>query len=151
MLSLRSETSGVVVTPRLYDRIGTLLPAGTMLVEVDDVSTLRARIYIPEFDTRELRSGQPVSLLTNSDFGLLHSELEGFLPQPASASDPLLPQQEFRGARLPSFYIATALVSNQAGRLRAGETGSARVFIKRRSIWEMARKRTYDFIRSKIW
>lgn len=150
-LAIRTGTAGVVVTPRLRDKVGTFLPAGTLLAEVDDVSSLEARIYVPEFDLREVRLGQPVSLMSDSAFGLLHGSINSVLPEPASAGDPLLPQQEFRGARLSSFYVVTVLIPNLDGALSVGETGTGRIFVRRRSVWEFVRDRVSDFVRSKLW
>ena len=56
-LDLRSPISGVVLTPRVSDRLGTYVVEGTELVEVADLNTLRARIYLSEHDMYKLRSG----------------------------------------------------------------------------------------------
>jgi putative peptide zinc metalloprotease protein len=150
-LSLRSDIAGVVVTPRLRDRVGAFVPAGTLVAEVDEISSLQARIYVPEFDLREVRRGQPIALFSSSAFGLLHGKVNSVLPEPVSAGDPLLPQQEFRGARLPSFYVVTTVIPNLDGTLRVGETGTARIFVRRRSVWEIVSGRVSDFVSSKLW
>ena len=54
-LDLRSPISGVVLTPRVSDRLGTYLVEGTELVEVADLNTLRARVYLSEHDIYKLR------------------------------------------------------------------------------------------------
>lgn len=150
-LVVLSDISGVLVTPHLPDKLGVFLPAGTDFAEVDDLSVLRARIYVPEFEMREPRVGQSVTMLVNSHFALLHGQVESILPAPVSDGDPLLPRQEFRGVRLPSFFIATALIPNPSGVLRPGQTGTARILIRRRSFFGFVRNSVYDFIRSKLW
>ena len=56
-LSLLSPISGVVLTPRLADREGAYLPEGTALVEIADLSVMRARIYVSEYDVSKVTAG----------------------------------------------------------------------------------------------
>ncbi len=150
-LMVTSEITGTVTTPRLRDRLGTYLPAGTVLAEVDDVSNLQCRIYVPEYDMREVRVGQPVTLVHAGSFLPLHSKVAGILPAAVAAGDPLLPIPEFRGTRAPSYYVVTAVIANPSGSVAAGETGTARIFISRKSVVGFARDMIYDFVRTKLW
>ena len=45
-LTLVTPIAGVVVTPRVRDLLGSYLEPGSEAVEVDDISVLRARIYV---------------------------------------------------------------------------------------------------------
>src|SRR5262249_43475244 len=49
-LELRSPMAGVVLTAHLRDRLGSYLTEGAELVEVADLRSLRARIYVSEYD-----------------------------------------------------------------------------------------------------
>ena len=49
--------SGTVVTPGVEDRIGEYLTEGTEVVEIADLETLRARIYVSEYDMYKVREG----------------------------------------------------------------------------------------------
>ena len=49
-LALKSPLSGVVLTPRLHDRVGSYVSAGTDIAEVANTAQMRARVYIPEFE-----------------------------------------------------------------------------------------------------
>ena len=150
-LTVHSEISGVVTTPRLRDHIGTFLPAGSMIAEIANVAQLRARIYVPEYDLHNIRLPQSVSLMTDGDPTRLHTNLETVLPTPVAENDPLLPKQEFRGAHVPRFFVAIATVENADSRLRPGQTGIARIFIARWSIAGMLSETVESFLKGKFW
>lgn len=150
-LTVRSDIDGVVTTPRPQDKVGTFLPAGSVIAEIADTSTLKVRIYVPEYDLRDVKLSQPVTLVANAEMGQLHSKVQAILPEPVAEGDPLLPKQEFRGAQVPRMFVATALIQNSDGALRAGETGLARIQVGRRSIAGICRDTVSDFLQSKIW
>jgi putative peptide zinc metalloprotease protein len=150
-LTARSQIAGVVTTPRVQDKVGAYLAAGSLLAEIEDRSQMRARVYIPEFELRNVRAGQVVSLVSNSGFGRLQARIENILPNPVPEGDPLLPKQEFSGVRVPRFFVATATIANNDGELRSGETGLARVLVGRRSIGGMVADEVKDFLQRKIW
>ena len=150
-LTVTTDTSGTVATSRLRDTLGTYLPAGTIVAEVDDVANLQCRIYVPEYEMREVRVGLPVTLVHAGSFLPLHSKVAGIFPAAVPAGDPLLPVPEFRGTRAPSYYVVTAVIVNSTGAAAAGETGTARIFIKRKSVMGFVRDMTYDFVRTKLW
>ena len=53
-LQVASPISGIVATARLRDRVGSFVRAGDVLADVDDASTLKARIFIPEFQVQRM-------------------------------------------------------------------------------------------------
>ena len=61
-LKLESPISGIVLTPRMGDRLGSYVTPGTELFEVADLSVLRARIYISEHDMYKIHVGAPARL-----------------------------------------------------------------------------------------
>jgi len=150
-LVVRAEIGGVVTTQHPQDRLGAFLPAGSLIAEIAEVSQLRARIYIPEYDLRDLSYAEPATLVTDADPKRLKTRVETILPSPVPDGDPMLPKQEFRGARVPRFFVAMAAVDNSGGALRPGQTGLARIFIRRWSIAGMIEETTRDFLKSKVW
>ncbi len=57
LLEVSSPIAGTVTTPRIHDLLGTYLKPGTEVAEVADLSTMTARIYVPEFSMRDVRLG----------------------------------------------------------------------------------------------
>jgi len=146
-----SPISGIVLTPRLPDLAGSYVEAGALLLEVADVSVLRARIYLPEFDLRDVRAGDRVSLKMDSSFERLHSRVLEVAPSASGMEPGLAPVEGYKGLTGMDFYGVTALVPNADGQLRAGTSGTAKILITHRTLAGLAGKQIRDFVDRKIW
>ncbi|MGA8212965.1 MAG: HlyD family efflux transporter periplasmic adaptor subunit [Candidatus Sulfotelmatobacter sp.] len=146
-----SPISGIVITPRLADLAGSSVEAGALLLEVADVSVLRARIYLPEFDLREVRAGDEVSLKMDSSFERLHSHVVEVAPLASGIEPGLAPVEGYKGLTGMDFYGVTALVPNPDGQLRAGLSGTAKILVAHRTLAGLAGKQVRDFVDRKIW
>jgi len=150
-LQLISPISGVVITPRLPDLARSYIEAGSLLLEVADVSVLRARIYLPEFDLRDVKAGDPVSLKLDSSFEPLHSRVLEVAPSASRIEPGLAPLEGYKGLTGVDFYGVTALLPNADGRFRAGTSGTAKIVVAHRALVSLTGKQVRDFIDRKIW
>jgi putative peptide zinc metalloprotease protein len=150
LLRITSPIPGTVVTPRLEDLLGTYLESGTEIAEVADLTSVAARIYIPEFGMRNVRLGTRVRLQTESYAIPLTATLSAVAPASASVDPGLIPLDQLKGITPPRFYVGSAILAN-TGELREGMTGIAKIFVARRSIagfiWIFVR----DLIDRRIW
>jgi putative peptide zinc metalloprotease protein len=150
-LDLTSPISGVVLTPRVGDRLGTYLVEGTELVEVADVNTLRARVYLSEHDMYKLRPNSYARLQIDGMFGLREARVIAVAPESAQIPPGLIDLTKYKGLRPPNFYVADLLLANPRGDLRSGMIGNARFYGKRSSLARLAWKSVTDFVGRKIW
>ena len=150
-LDLRSPISGVVLTPRVADRLGTYLVAGTQLVEVADLNTLRARIYLSEHDIYKLRPESYARLQIDGMFGLRQARVLTVAPGSELIPPDLIDLTKYKGLRPPNFYVADLLLANPDGNLRSGMTGTARFYGKRTNLARLAWRSVADFMGRKIW
>jgi len=150
-LRVISPISGVVTTPRPSDLAGSYVDAGSLLLEIADVSVLRARIYLPEFDLRDVKAGDYVSLKMDSSFERLHSRVAEVAPSASRMEIGLAPVEGYQGLTGVDFYGVTALVPNADGRLRCGMSGTAKIRIARRTLAGWVAKQVRDFVDRKIW
>jgi putative peptide zinc metalloprotease protein len=150
-LQLSSPISGVVITPRPLDLAGSYVDAGSLLLEVADVRVLRARIYLPEFDLRDVRRGDRVSLKMDFSFEPLDSRVVEVAPSASRIEPGLVPVEGYKGLTGVDFYGVTALVPNTDGRLRAGMSGTAKILIAHRALAGLAGKQVRDFVDRKVW
>ena len=63
--SLRAPAAGVIVTPRLEERVGQSLARGAELCVVADVGTVTAEVAVPEADASLIQTGQTAELKMN--------------------------------------------------------------------------------------
>jgi putative peptide zinc metalloprotease protein len=150
-LDLRSPISGVVMTPRVGDRLGAYLTEGTELVEVADLDTLRARIYLSEHDMYKLRPDSYARLQIDGTFGLREARVMSVAPESAPIPPGLIDLTKYKGLRPPNFYVADLLLANPRGDLRSGMIGTARLYGKRSSLARLAWKSVTDFLGRKVW
>jgi len=150
-LQLASPISGVVVTPRVRDVVGSYVQAGSAIMEVEELSILRARIYLPEFDVRGVNIGKPVSLKLAAGFQTLSSQVEAVAPAASPIDAGLVHEEAYKGLVPPQFYRVTALIPNTSHALKPGMTGTAKVLVVRRSMAGFAWESVRDFVQRKVW
>jgi putative peptide zinc metalloprotease protein len=149
-LEPRSPIAGVVVTPRVGDLEGRYVAEGTLLMEIEDPDLLKARVYLPEFEVKDVRVGQQVTLHPRSRWGSITGKLDTLAVSPSKPEEGLFPGTKYKGLQPPSFYAADVLVSGQ-GRLRPGMSGEARIFICRESLARKIWDGTREVISRKLW
>jgi putative peptide zinc metalloprotease protein len=132
-LTLVSPIAGNVLTPRLSDRMGSYVPAGADLAEVADLSNMRARIYVSEYDLFKLRIGYPARLMVDGIFRKWNTEVNSIAPQSSAIDLQLAGTTKFTGLRPPNFYVVDMRLANQDGLLKPGMVGLARIYGSRRS------------------
>jgi putative peptide zinc metalloprotease protein len=150
-LEVASPISGIMDTPRLRDRVGSFVQEGDVLANVDDPGTLKARIFIPEFQIQRIRPGAPTSLKLESSFQPIRGLVTSIAPASSELAPGLMQEEKYKGMSSPSYYVATVLLSNANGRIWPGMSGDAKIQVGRESIagfaWETIRK----FLQRKIW
>jgi multidrug resistance efflux pump len=150
-LQVESPISGTVVTPRVRDLAGSYVQAGSEVIEVQDLSVLRARIYLPEFALRGVQVGSSVALKLSGAFQPLASSVAAIAPASSPIEAGLLPKEAYKGLLAPQFYSLAALLPNPSNTLKPGMTGTAKVTITRRSLAGFAWKDLKDLVLQKVW
>jgi putative peptide zinc metalloprotease protein len=150
-LEIASPISGVMVTPRLSSHIGSFVAAGDELAEVDGVRNLRARIFVPEFQLRQIASGNPVSLKLESFFQPIHGRVGAILPVASTLASGLEEAQKYKGIAPASYYVVMVPFVNASGRVMPGMSGMAKIQVRRRSIAGLTWETIRNLIQRKVW
>jgi putative peptide zinc metalloprotease protein len=149
-LQITSPIAGVVLTPRLDDLVGRYVAAGTELVEVADTSSLVARIYIPEFELRDVHVGANVRLHARSRIFAVSGTLTSLAPVSTEIDPGLGEKSQFTGLIAPQFYVGSVRLRND-GQLREGMSGTAKVFVRRRSLTAFGWRFMRDQVQRRFW
>jgi multidrug efflux pump subunit AcrA (membrane-fusion protein) len=150
-LEVVTPISGIVLTPRVADRMGSYAPEGSTLAEVADLSRMRARIFVSEHDLYKLAVGSPARIQVDGLWGKVDARVTSIAPR-SSDIDPALAQESgFKGLQSPNFYVAQMELDNSAGRLKPGMIGDARVYGRRRSLVGLAWQQGWRFFARKLW
>ena len=151
-LRVLSPLSGTVLTPRPGDLEGKYLAAGETIFEVADLSRMRARIYVPEFEIRKLKTGDTVRLLPDSFFQALSGQVDSFSIESSEMPQWIAPRENYLGIQTPRAYLCDVWLLNRDGRLRDGMTGTAKIYPeKRKSTLALAWRTGREFLGRKIW
>lgn len=150
-LEIASPISGVILTPRPQDQLGSYLTAGTELFEVADLKRLRARIYVSEYDMYKIREGAPAKLQIEEVPGTWKSVATAITPVSQSSDPTVTDQTKFKGLHAPQFYLVELPVSGADQRLKAGMIGFARVYGKRKSLAGLGLDTLRVLVGRKVW
>lgn len=150
-LRLFSPISGVVVTPRVRDLVGSYARAGTAIAEIADFSQMRVRIYIPEYSLQWVQLDSRALVKLDGRFGALPARLVSLAPASSDPEPGMIETQEFEGIRSPHYYVATVVIPNKDGELREGMTASAKIYSDRHSIAALAWRASREFLARRIW
>jgi putative peptide zinc metalloprotease protein len=150
-LDLTSPISGTVITPKVRDLLGTYLTSGSEVLEVADTSTLRARIYVSEYDLYKIRPGAQARIQVRGLLPKWDAKIIQVAARPVEMDPRLKSENESKGIYPLHYYLVDLQVNNPTLVLRPGMTGSARVYGERRSLAGMAAEWIANFWGRKFW
>ncbi len=150
-LQLRSPINGTVVSPHPGSLLGSRLNAGAEAVEIANLSSLRARLYVRESEIRDVSLGQPVRLRPDSSFRSISGQV-GAISSASSEIEPgIESQSQYKGLAPPRFYAVMVQEANIKGELMDGMTGTAKIYTARTSFAGRVWRTASDFARRKLW
>jgi putative peptide zinc metalloprotease protein len=150
-LDLISPIAGTVVTAHLDDLPATWVDAGTTIAEVQNLSTVHARVFIAEPDMRVLTRVTAHSLRVFSAVEPVRGTLASISATPQIVEPGLIPLNKYKGLTPPPQYVAIILLDNRDGALRSGMSGDAKIFGLHRSVAGMVWQAVADFAGRKFW
>lgn len=136
---LTAPEAGVIVTPRLEERVGQLLAAGAELAVLADTSALLVEVAVPERDATLLAEGQAVVVKVNS------WPLESFRGRITRVGAAVHQEGEER------FVLAETRVENPRGLLKPGMLGMAKVATVSRPLLVTLLRRPARWAAAKLW
>ena len=150
-LEVTSPIEGTVVTPRVHEMLGGYLKEGQELLEVADLSSLRARIYVSEYDLYKIRQSANGRLQVRGLLGTWPAQIVSMAARPTEIDERLAGKVKLRGMNPPHFYIVDLVVRNPDGTLKPGMAGIARIYGRRRSLLGLGWQAFSNFWARKIW
>jgi RND family efflux transporter MFP subunit len=135
---IRAPVSGVIVTPRIEERVGQYLTRGTELCVVADVQSVVAEVAVPEADASLIRAGEAVALKLNPyPTRLFH----GKVTRPGS---------HVRQEGDEQFVVAEVRVDSPAG-LKTGMLGKAKVSTIQVPLIKAIFRKPVRYLWKRIW
>jgi putative peptide zinc metalloprotease protein len=150
-LTVSTPISGTVLTPRVQDLLGSYLAEGQELLTVADLSSLRARIYISEYDLYKIRENAGARLQVQGQLRTWPAQVVSVSARPVEIDPQRSGEVKLKGLNPPNFYLVDLIVDGAESGLKPGMTGVARVYGERRSLLGMVGEDTRNFWERKVW
>jgi RND family efflux transporter MFP subunit len=136
---LVAPVAGIVVTPRVQERVGQSLARGAELCVVADTTAMVAEVAIPEEDASRLEPGQPAEVKLNTYPGRTFS---GAVTRVGA-----LVREEGK----ERFVVAEVGVENPDGLLKTGMQGRGKVRVGWSNIATLLLRRPARWAYGKVW
>ncbi|HKF42684.1 MAG TPA: GAF domain-containing protein [Thermoanaerobaculia bacterium] len=137
--TLRAPTAGVIVTPRIEERVGQYMTKGTELCVVADAGRVLAEVGVPESEVSLIKTGQPVSLKLNP------------FPTRTFRGTLVRPGTHVREEGEDHFVVAEVEVADHANLLKTGMQGKAKVATSRVPLGIALFRKPVRYLWNKVW
>lgn len=138
-LLLRSSVNGLVMTPRLKEKIGSYFAEGELICEIEDPQTLEAVVTLDEEQAADIQPGQTVRLKARAlPFEVFEARVERIAPQAVEGD-------------LQSTVTVYCRMQGSHEELRSSMTGYARIERGHGPIGVVFAKRCLRLIRTEFW
>jgi GAF domain-containing protein/multidrug resistance efflux pump len=138
-LRVVAPIAGIVMTPRLAERIGSYHVAGESVLWIGDPDSAEIRMRVRQQDIARVAPRDPVRMRVSARPEL---RFEGTVAGIAPLADLVAGQ---------AYYTVRATLDNSAGVLRPGMSARARVYTQARPLGYLMLRRPWRFIRMNLW
>jgi GAF domain-containing protein len=138
-LRVVAPIAGIVMTPRLAERIGSYHLAGESVLWIGNPDSAEIRMRVRQQDIARVAPRDPVRMRVSARPEL---RFEGTVAGIAPLADLVAGQ---------AYYTVRATLDNSAGVLRPGMSARARVYTQARPLGYLMLRRPWRFIRMNLW
>ncbi|MGB2672495.1 MAG: efflux RND transporter periplasmic adaptor subunit [Candidatus Acidiferrum sp.] len=150
-LEVVSPITGTVLTPRVEDRLGSYVREGSELVDVGDLSTMRARIYVSEYDIYKCKVGAAARVQIDGIWKVQNATALAITTASLEADPSLNEASKLMGLNPPNFYLVDLVLVNADGRMKPGMKGLAHIYGRRRGLAALCWEGASRFAGRKLW
>jgi len=150
-LEISSPISGIVLSPRVQDTLGSTVVPGAEILQVADLGSLRARIYVSEWDMNKIKTEAKAKIRVDGFVRGWEAQTNRIGSEPTEISQGLSGESNLNGVTPLHYYVVDLSVANVEGKLRPGMTGLARIYGKRQNVAEMVWEGIRNFWGRKFW
>ena len=150
LLLVRAPIEGTLTTARVGDLVGQYVSEGTLLAKLENTSTLRVRLFVPEFEMRNVRPGSRVAVHLLPGVGSRKATVEEIAIAPAPISEGLMPPSQYQGLKGVNYYAVTATIVND-GTLKPGMSGLGKILVRHHSLAAIITQEAVEFVLRRAW
>jgi multidrug efflux pump subunit AcrA (membrane-fusion protein) len=138
-LPVASSVAGLIITPRLQEKVGQFVHEGELICVVEEPALLEAEVAVAEQDVARVQVGQAVALKARAlPFETFTACVDRIAPAAGNGA-------------VQSTVTVYCRLENEGAELRPGMTGHARVFTGRQSVGWVLIERGLRYLRTEFW
>jgi multidrug efflux pump subunit AcrA (membrane-fusion protein) len=152
-LQIRSPIAGLVSTPLIDQEAGGYLAAGQEFCKISDLSTMKTRILVRDWELEDVMPGAKAHLKVLAfPYRTYTGRVEDILPAAAADRPVAQPQKlEGLGRELTNYFAVVMDFPNPDGSLIEGMTGTAKIDGKSYSLAWQGGRAAWRWLRSQVW
>jgi hypothetical protein len=131
--------------------LGSYIAAGTVIAEVADTSSMRARVYVSETELNKLHRIYGATLRAKSMWKQLDGEFVGISPAARQVEPGLMSESEYTGTHAPAYFTVDLLVKGPDTGLLYGMSGVAKIYGERRSLAGTLLRPVLESLSRRLW
>ncbi len=150
-LAIVAPVDGIVLTRDPAALIHQEVGSGQTLITLAGDGPRMARLFIPASALDRIPPDAEVALAPPGSFSVIRTKLPPMQGEAVELPAGLIAKQAYKGVILPTFYSARLPLPPSAGDLPLGLSGRARIFGKRRSLFQRFVTVLLNLVRAHIW
>ncbi|HEY3705395.1 MAG TPA: HlyD family efflux transporter periplasmic adaptor subunit [Terracidiphilus sp.] len=150
-LTIAAPEDGIMLSENPGALIGQHVASGQGLLDVAEGAQRAVRVYVPATALQRIPAGATVALKLPGSFSTVHLTLAQIGGETVSLPGGLVPSQNYKGVRLPDFYVARMPLPLNAGKPGFGVAGPAKIFGIRRSFAARIFTSGVDLVKAHVW
>jgi putative peptide zinc metalloprotease protein len=150
-LEITAPSDGVVLTHDPGSLLNQDVAAGQPLLDLASAAPPMVRIYIPVSALDRIPPGSEVALALPDQFSILRMPLAPFAGDAENLPEGLIPQQNYKGIKLPVFYCSRMMLPASSSKALLGASGHAKIFGERRSLAARGLTILANLTKAHIW
>lgn len=150
-LVIAAPADGIVVTQNPAQLLDQNVGTGQPLLDLADAGPRVVRVFIPISALDRIPPNAEVALALPGTFNIVRMPLAPPGGDAVNLPPGLVPNQDYRGIKLPVFYASRIMLPPSAGSPRIGVSGEAKIFGVRRSFASRILTIALNLVKAHLW
>jgi putative peptide zinc metalloprotease protein len=150
-LVIAAPADGIVVTQKPAELLDQDVGSGQSLLDLADAGPRVVRVFIPISALDRVPPDAEVGLALPGSFSIVRMTLAPPSGDAVNLPPGLVPNQDYKGIKLPVFYASRMTLPPSAGSPRIGVSGEAKIFGVRRSFASRILTIALNLVKAHVW
>jgi hypothetical protein len=148
---LTAPADGIVLTRDPSSLLNQDVASGQPLIALAEAGPRIARIFVPASALNRVPQHAEIALAPAGRFSIIRLQLASMEGEAVTLPPGLVPDQDYKGIVLPTFYWARIPLPASDDLLPIGSAGQAKIFGKRHSLFQRTLTVVLNLFHAHVW